>query len=175
MLYCHECQNAIYFQYCDLTQQNVFPPGYLPMKSEVRFGNARLVLNLLWTQMHVLINPRDLRQNKYNRVEYSHGIRSICRSSCIIVWHSHEISRHKSSEMHRLYVSPSSAHWEKKNGVILTLKVESLAELKFDPGFRVIGEYLSQFDSILSVNLNQIYLITRNTGSNFSSVSDSTF
>ena len=30
------------------------------------------------------------------------------------------------------------------HGVILTLKVESLAELKFDPGFRVIGEYLSQ-------------------------------
>ena len=43
---------------------------------------------------------------------------------------------------------------ERKNGVILTLKVESLAEIKFDPGFRVIGEYLSQIDSILRVNSN---------------------
>ena len=41
---------------------------------------------------------------------------------------------------------------KEKNGVILTKKVESLAELKFDPGFRVIGEYLSQIDSILRVN-----------------------
>ena len=32
--------------------------------------------------------------------------------------------------------------------------VESLAELKFDPGFRVIGEYLSQIDSILRVKLS---------------------
>ena len=39
---------------------------------------------------------------------------------------------------------------EKKNGVILTWKVESLVELKFDPGFWVIGEYLSQIDSISS-------------------------
>ena len=36
--------------------------------------------------------------------------------------------------------------------VILTWKVEPLAELKFDPGFRVIGEYLNQIDSILRVN-----------------------
>ena len=46
-------------------------------------------------------------------------------------------------------------HTESRNGVILTRIVESLAEVKFDPGFRVIGEYLSQ--------------ITRNPGSNFSS------
>ena len=32
-------------------------------------------------------------------------------------------------------------------------KFESLAELKFDPGFRVIGEYSSQINSILRVNL----------------------
>ena len=51
----------------------------------------------------------------------------------------------------------SIQHWN-KNGVILTLKVESLAELKFDPGFRVIGEYLSQIDSILRVNLNWLSL-----------------
>ena len=37
---------------------------------------------------------------------------------------------------------------ERKNWVILTYKVEWLEELKFDPGFRVIGEYLSQIDSI---------------------------
>ena len=37
----------------------------------------------------------------------------------------------------------------KEKRVILTLKVESLAELKFDPGFRVIGEY--------RVNLTQIF------------------
>ena len=34
-----------------------------------------------------------------------------------------------------------SLHW-KKNWVILTKKVESLAELKFDPGFWVIREYV---------------------------------
>ena len=39
-----------------------------------------------------------------------------------------------------------------KNVIILTWKLESLAELKFDPGFRVIGEYLRQIDSMLSVN-----------------------
>ena len=41
---------------------------------------------------------------------------------------------------------------ERKNGVILTKKVESLVELKLDPRFRVIGQYLSQYDSILEVN-----------------------
>ena len=43
---------------------------------------------------------------------------------------------------------------QRKNRVTLTYKVESLAELKFDPGFRVIGKYLSRIDSILRVNLN---------------------
>ena len=33
-----------------------------------------------------------------------------------------------------------------ENIVILTYKVESLVELKFDPGYRVIGEYLSKMD-----------------------------
>ena len=37
----------------------------------------------------------------------------------------------------------SCACTEKRNGVILTQKVESLVKLKFDPGLRVIGEYLS--------------------------------
>ena len=36
---------------------------------------------------------------------------------------------------------------KEKNGVILTKKVKSLADLRFNPGIRVIGEYLSQFDS----------------------------
>ena len=40
---------------------------------------------------------------------------------------------------------------ERKNGVILTKIVESLPELKFDSGFKVIGEYLSQIDPILRV------------------------
>ena len=43
---------------------------------------------------------------------------------------------------------------ERKNGVILTYKFESLAELRFDPGFRVIGEYFSQIYLILTVDLN---------------------
>ena len=42
---------------------------------------------------------------------------------------------------------------ERKYGLIFTQKVESLAELKFDPGFWVIIEYLSQIDSILRVKL----------------------
>ena len=46
---------------------------------------------------------------------------------------------------------------ERRNGVILTQKVESLAELKFDTGFQVIGEHLSQIDSILRVNFTQIF------------------
>ena len=45
----------------------------------------------------------------------------------------------------------------KKNRVILTRKVESLVELKFDPGFRVIGEYMSQIDFQYRVNLTQIF------------------
>ena len=67
------------------------------------------------------------------------------------------------------------------------LKSESQAELKFDPGFQVIGEYLSQFDSLLRDNLTQkltlnnesILLkyspITWNPEFNFSSTSDSSF
>ena len=59
--------------------------------------------------------------------------------------------------------------------------MEPLAELKFDPGFRVIREYLSQSDSILIVkltniltlNIESIWLkyspITRNPGFKFSS------
>ena len=50
---------------------------------------------------------------------------------------------------------------ERKNVVILTKKVESLLELKFDPGFRLI--WLKYFQ------------ITRNLLSNFSSIRDSTF
>ena len=40
---------------------------------------------------------------------------------------------------------------ERKNWVILTLKVESLVELKFDPAKWITGEYLSQIDSTLRV------------------------
>ena len=46
---------------------------------------------------------------------------------------------------------------ERKNGVILNLKNESLAELEFDQGFRAIGEYLSQIDSILRVKLTRFW------------------
>ena len=46
---------------------------------------------------------------------------------------------------------------ERKNGVILTQKVESLVELKFDPGFRDIGEYLSQIHSQYRVHLTPIF------------------
>ena len=46
---------------------------------------------------------------------------------------------------------------KEKNGVTLTQKVEpkveSLTQLKFDTGFRVIGEYLSQIGLILRVKL----------------------
>ena len=41
---------------------------------------------------------------------------------------------------------------ERKNGVILALKVESLAELKFNPRFRVIVKYLSQLANWLSIS-----------------------
>ena len=40
-------------------------------------------------------------------------------------------------------------HTERKNWVILIYKVESLAELKFDHGFQVIGEYFTQIFSKL--------------------------
>ena len=75
-----------------------------------------------------------------------------------------------------------SEYTERKNWVILTKKDESLAELKFEPGLREIGKYLSQIDSQidnLTLNIESIWLkyspITRNPVSNFSSVSDSTF
>ena len=73
---------------------------------------------------------------------------------------------------------------KEKNGVILTWKIGSLAELKFEHGLRVIGEYLSHIDTILRVysNWRSIYSIwlkysqmTPNPGSNFSSASDSIF
>ena len=40
---------------------------------------------------------------------------------------------------------------------MLAYKVGSLADLKFDPGFRVIGEYLSQIDSQYPANLTQMF------------------
>ena len=48
---------------------------------------------------------------------------------------------------------PKERYAERKNWVILTWKVESLVEPKFNPGFWVIGEYLSQNDSQYRVNL----------------------
>ena len=42
----------------------------------------------------------------------------------------------------------SLCYTERINLVLLTWKVESLAELKFDPGFRVIVEYLSPINSV---------------------------
>ena len=49
---------------------------------------------------------------------------------------------------------------KEKNGVILTEKFESLAELKFDLGFPIIGNYLiqdmeSQIDN-LTLNIESI-------------------
>ena len=103
----------------------------------------------------------------------------------------------------RMHISQTTL--KEKMESILTKKVESLAELKFDPGFRVIGKYLSQIDWILRVKLSEsIWLIlyiweylsqidsilrvilsksiwlkyspvTRNPGSNFSYTSDSIF
>ena len=46
-----------------------------------------------------------------------------------------------------VFMRDSAVNTLKENGFILTKKVESLAKLKCDPGFRVIGEYLSQNDS----------------------------
>ena len=46
---------------------------------------------------------------------------------------------------------------ERETGVILTQKVKSLTELKLDPGFRVIGGYLSQIDPQYRVNLTQLH------------------
>ena len=43
------------------------------------------------------------------------------------------------------YSSFDNTGW--KYWVILTYKFESQVELKFDPGFRVIGEYLSRIDN----------------------------
>ena len=53
----------------------------------------------------------------------------------------------------------ASRHWftERKNGVILTWKVESLTELKFHPGFRVIGEYWSPIDPIFESKIDSIF------------------
>ena len=49
---------------------------------------------------------------------------------------------------------------ESKNGVILTQNIESLAELKFNPGFLVIWESLSQIDFQYRVQLT--FLIESN-------------
>ena len=51
-----------------------------------------------------------------------------------------------------------NAYTERKNGVVLTKKVGSLAERKFDPGFRVIAEYLSPIDSQYEVFEGRIFV-----------------
>ena len=55
----------------------------------------------------------------------------------------------------RIVMSASYDTLREKNLVILTQKVESLAELKFDPAKWVTGEYLSQIASTLRVKLTQ--------------------
>ena len=80
-------------------------------------------------------------------------------------------------------------HWKKKLSHF-NLKSWVIDGTKIRPGFRVIGEYSSQIDSILRVNSKidsqyqidsnvSIWLkyspITWNPGSNFSSASDSIF
>ena len=62
-------------------------------------------------------------------------------------------------------------HW-KKNGVILTQKIESLAELKFDPE---MAEIKFQFIRYCESIWLKYYPTTRNPLSNFSSASDSIF
>ena len=57
----------------------------------------------------------------------------------------------------------------------LNLKFESLAEIKFHPGFRVIEEYLSQKDSQCRANLTQIFSNYSKSRNKFSSTSDSAF
>ena len=119
-------------------------------------------------------------------------IYSICFLQCFISWNSiiREVlfflvsnicSKNASFQFSKLLnfsltklssyqISIQRIHLELKNGVILIWKVESLVELKFDPGFRVIGEYI-WFK--LTLNVESIWLkyspITRNLGSNFSS------
>ena len=48
-------------------------------------------------------------------------------------------------------------HWKKKWSHF-DLKIESLAQLKFDPRFRVIGEYLNQIIVNLTLNIESIWL-----------------
>ena len=48
-------------------------------------------------------------------------------------------------------------HPERKSGVILAYKFESLVELIFDQGLQVIGEYLSQIDSQYRVNFTETF------------------
>ena len=83
--------------------------------------------------------------------------------------------------------------WSAIGSFALKEKMESfwpkkLSQLKFYPGFRIIGEYLSQIDSILRVKLSNLTLNIesfwhmwfpgsnfRNLGSNFSSARDYLF
>ena len=60
-------------------------------------------------------------------------------------------------------------HWKKKCSHF-DLKSWVTGRTKIRSGFRVIEKYFSEIDSILRVNLTQILQITRNPGSNFSSV-----
>ena len=62
---------------------------------------------------------------------------------------------HRQSSAVSNFFSNCSCSITERNGVILTQKVGSLVELKFDLGFTVIWEYLSQIDSILKVNSNR--------------------
>ena len=67
------------------------------------------------------------------------------------------------------------AFLEEKMESIWPQKLSHRVELKFDPGFQVIGEYFSQIDSQYRINLTQILTNYSESGSNFSSTRDSTF
>ena len=100
--------------------------------------------------MYLCISEQHVRQLLSGPGErFSKNIRVVC------MWF---LTRDKLNQKQLTFVSDE--HWKKKLSHF-DLKIESLAELKFDLGFGVIGEYLSQIDSILS-QFNWLSIWTRN-------------
>ena len=91
------------------------------------------------------------QQNIYKKYSNIYLIYIYTKAEILIDW------LRRSVVQFRIVMSVDLILWytERKKYSHLTNKVESLAELKFDPAKWVTGEYLSQIDSTLRVELTQ--------------------
>ena len=141
--------------------------SYTKLITVQKLDNAELYMNAKLMEQSVSISEKKLKEvliSLINLIEKQNlDTVSLMRrwflNAIDMISIGHKLSRHK--YWPSLYNSSSSSEvWnlhglkfiERKNGVILTYKVESLAELKFNQGFRVNLTWVKL--TILRVNLN---------------------